>query len=256
MEEENLDDGRAKIIERSSSTYSNRGMLRTMSIHRLCRVACYWSHVLPSARYICEYFSRRAVPPNYAMRSSRSHGKIGFPHHWLSSLEARQISAARGRTAFKEGEDKLMICNSAVVKIPQPPAPTSEKRRDAWTAIIELSRCRLLSAIPPRQKSAGTLRKCKVEVSFLTSFFRRIYDQLSAIEDDTNTGVLWKCTPRGRALGYTDWKYHHECANHARSISYSLYRYTKIILNLVGFQKDESFKNFILVIFKARYRSP
>jgi hypothetical protein len=46
-------------------------------------------------------------------------------------------------------------------------------------------RRRLLSAIPLIQKSTGTLRKRKVEVSP-----RRIRDQLSAIDDDTNGRVM------------------------------------------------------------------
>lgn len=49
-----------------------------------------------------------------------------------------------------------------------------------------------------------------------------------------------------------DWKYHHEYATHARSISHIATPMHENYTNLVVSQKDESFKNFILAIFLRR----
>lgn len=73
----------------------------------------------PSFRTICcEYFSRRTVPPNYAMRSSRSNEKsvfriAGYPHSRLVKL----ARLAKGRVAFNGGKDKLIIRNLTSTKI-------------------------------------------------------------------------------------------------------------------------------------------
>lgn len=109
------------------------------------------------------YFSRHAVPPNYAMRSSRSNEKsvfriVSYPH----SGPAKLARLAKDRAAFSGEEDKLIIRNSAIAKISQLLAPTSERRVDRN---IGPPRRRLLSAIPPIQKSASTLRKHKMEIS-------------------------------------------------------------------------------------------
>jgi len=85
----------------------------------------------PSVRYVREYFSRHAAPPNYAMRSSGSNEKSVFRIvSYSHSGPAKLARLAKDQTAFSGEEDKLIIRNSAIAKIPQLLAPISERRID------------------------------------------------------------------------------------------------------------------------------
>jgi len=87
----------------------------------------------PSVQYVCEYFSRRTIPPNYAMRSSRSNEKsvfriASYPH----SRPVKLARLAKGRVAFNGGKDKLIIRNLTSTKISTVCSYLGDK--DAWTA--------------------------------------------------------------------------------------------------------------------------
>jgi len=85
-----------KIIERSRLhipivIYILRYNIDTLIT--VCRVLPITS--FPFARYVREYFSRRASELRNAFKQIER--KVSFPHRWLSSLGARQISAAGKR---------------------------------------------------------------------------------------------------------------------------------------------------------------
>lgn len=232
------------------ATYSNHGIHASYNIDTSIMVCCVLLIIRSSFRAICLRIFLATCRTSELRNAFKQIEKsvfciASYPH----SRPVELARLAKGRAAFNGGEDELIIRNSASVKIPQSPAslPRRERRVDRN---IEPPRRRLLSAIPPIQKSEYLMEiQSRGLFSPFSSFSRRIYDQLSAINDNTNG--LWKCTstPRVRALRYTDWKYHHECATHARSISYITIPVHENYTNLVVFQKDESFKNFILVIF-------
>lgn len=121
--------------------------------------------------------------------------------------------------------------------------------KDAWTATSSRHAADY-SAIPSLQKSAGALRKYKVEISFLFSFSRRTCDQLPAINDDDTNGRVMEIhvnSLRARTRVHGLEISSHEYATHARSIS-ELYRYVKIILISFVSRRTKAF-DFILVIF-------
>lgn len=201
---------RVKGYWKITITYSNRSIHASYNIDTSITACCALLSTSFLWRDMFANIFRDALRITQCVQADRMEKSVfriaGYPH----SRPVKLARLAKDRVAFNGGEDKLIIRNSAGAKIPQSPPPTSRVRRVDRN--IEPQRRRLLSAIPPVQKSAGTLRKYKVEVSFLPSFSRRICDQLFAIDNDDTNGRVMEIhgNPSGpwiHELGYTDWKY-------------------------------------------------